>query len=244
MLNNKVILVTGGSGLIGREIIANLSKKGAIAINAEVAVETNLDKQQIKCDVTSQSSINDAVEIIIKRFGHIDGLVNNAYPRTKDWGENFEKVSFESWRQNVDMQMNSIFYICQQVSKHMLEKQKGSIVNIASIYGIVGNDFSLYEGLNMSSPPAYSAIKGGIINFSRYLASYFGKNNIRVNCVSPGGIFDNQNPEFVKRYNDKVPLGRMGHPKDIAPAVSFLLSDEAQYITGQNLVIDGGWTAI
>ena len=244
MLNNKVILVTGGSGLIGREIIANLSKKGAIAINAEIAVETNLDKQQIKCDVTSQSSINDAVEIIIKRFGHIDGLVNNAYPRTKDWGENFEKVSFESWRQNVDMQMNSIFYICQQVSKHMLEKQKGSIVNIASIYGIVGNDFSLYEGLNMSSPPAYSAIKGGIINFSRYLASYFGKNNIRVNCVSPGGIFDNQNPEFVKRYTDKVPLGRMGHPKDIAPAVSFLLSDEAQYITGQNLVIDGGWTAI
>lgn len=126
----------------------------------------------------------------------------------------------------------------------MAKQQNGAIVNIASIYGVVGNDFTVYEGTSLTSAAAYSAIKGGIINFTRYLASYFGRDQIRINCVSPGGIFDNQNPVFVKNYENKVPLKRMGTADDIAPAVSFLLSDEAKYITGQNLIVDGGWTAI
>lgn len=126
----------------------------------------------------------------------------------------------------------------------MAKQQNGAIVNIASIYGVVGNDFTVYEATNLTSAAAYSAIKGGIINFTRYLASYFGRDQIRINCVSPGGIFDNQNPVFVKNYENKVPLKRMGTADDIAPAVSFLLSDEAKYITGQNLIVDGGWTAI
>ena len=244
ILDNKVILVTGGSGLIGREIVRDTKAKGATVINADINVETNIEEGTINLDIADKSSIKKTIDSVYNTYNCIDGLVNTAYPRTSDWGRIFDEVELDSWRKNVDLQMNSVFFICQQVSKYMLEKQKGSIVNIASIYGIVGNDFSLYEGLNMTSAPAYSAIKGGIINFSRYLASYYGRNNIRVNCVSPGGIFDNQNPEFVKRYNSKVPLGRMGNPEDIAPAVSFLLSDESQYITGQNLVVDGGWTAI
>jgi NAD(P)-dependent dehydrogenase (short-subunit alcohol dehydrogenase family) len=142
------------------------------------------------------------------------------------------------------MQMNSEFYICQKVIEYIQKTSSGSIVNISSIYGVVGNDFTLYDGLEMTSAAAYSAIKGGIINFTRYLASLYGKHNIRINCVSPGGIFDNQNPTFVERYNAKVPMRRMGNPDDIAPAVSFMLSDEAKYITGQNLIVDGGWTAI
>ena len=243
-LKDKVIIVTGGSGLIGKEIIKYLNNENAIAINADILVETDLDKRQIRCDITSQTSINDTIAAIVDKYGRIDGLVNNAYPRTKDWSAKFEDISFKSWQQNIDMQLNSVFIFCQKVLDQMKIQKSGVIVNMASIYGIVGNDFSLYEGLNMTSASAYSAIKGGIINFSRYLASYYGKNNIRVNCVSPGGIFDNQNPEFVKRYNNKVPMGRMGNPEDIAPAVSFLLSDESQYITGQNLVVDGGWTAI
>ena len=140
--------------------------------------------------------------------------------------------------------LNSCFLFCQQVLEIMAEQGSGAIVNIASIYGIVGNDFTLYEGYGGTSPAAYSAIKGGIINFTRYLASYYGRKGIRINCVSPGGIFDHQHPSFVERYEAKVPMGRMGNPEDIAPAVSFMLSDEARYITGQNLAVDGGWTAI
>jgi NAD(P)-dependent dehydrogenase (short-subunit alcohol dehydrogenase family) len=243
-LKDKIIIVTGGSGLIGKEIIKHLTNEGAIAINAEIALKTDWEKQQIQCDITSQESVNAMIGAVINRWGKIDGLVNNAYPRTKDWGLKFEDIPFESWRQNVDMQMNSVFMLCQKVLEHMVEQKSGSIVNIASIYGVVGNDFTLYEEYGGTSPAAYSAIKGGIINFTRYLASYYGKYNIRVNCVSPGGIFDNQNLSFVERYNAKVPMRRMGNPDDIAPAVSFMLSDEAKYVTGQNLVVDGGWTAI
>jgi len=126
----------------------------------------------------------------------------------------------------------------------MKDQRHGSVVNIASIYGTVGPDFSIYEGTNMTMPAAYSAIKGGVINFTRYLASYYGSYNIRVNCISPGGIFDKQSPNFVNKYESKVPLRRMGLPEDISPAVGFLLAQESSYITGQNIIIDGGWTAI
>ena len=126
----------------------------------------------------------------------------------------------------------------------MVSQNEGSIINFASIYGQVGPDFTVYDGTDMTSPVAYSAIKGGVISLTKYLASYFGKNNIRVNCISPGGIFNHQNSIFVDNYNKKVPMRRMGKPEDISPLVAFLLSDGATYITGQNIAIDGGWTAI
>ena len=126
----------------------------------------------------------------------------------------------------------------------MKAQSSGAIVNISSIYGVVGPDFSVYNGTQMTMPAAYSAIKGGVINFSRYLAAYYGPYGIRINCVSPGGIFDHQNQNFVSQYEAKVPMRRMGLPEDIAPAVGFLLSNDANYITGQNIIVDGGWTAI
>jgi len=242
-LKDKVIIVTGGGGLLGKEFIKNLKSKGAIAINADINIRTDYEMNNLFVDITSKDSVVEAINNIISVYGKIDGLVNNAYPRTTDWGEKFEDIKYESWQKNVDMQMNTTFLLIQKVMPELL-KTKGAIVNIASIYGVVGSDFTLYEGTNMTSAAAYSAIKGGIINFSRYLASYYGRHCVRVNCVSPGGIFDNQNEIFVKNYENKVPLKRMGNPDDIAPAVSFLLSDESKYITGQNLIIDGGWTAI
>ena len=127
----------------------------------------------------------------------------------------------------------------------MKNNLSGSIVNVASIYGVVGNDFTIYENTNgMTSPAAYSAIKGGVINFTKYLASYFGSYGIRVNAVSPGGIFNNQNKTFVEQFEYKVPLKRMAKPEEISPSITFLLSDESSYITGHNLIVDGGWTSI
>jgi NAD(P)-dependent dehydrogenase (short-subunit alcohol dehydrogenase family) len=120
----------------------------------------------------------------------------------------------------------------------------GNIVNIGSIYGIVGPDFDIYENTNSTMPAAYSAIKGGVITFTKYLASFYGKYNLRVNCVSPGGIFNNQNEQFVKRYETKTPLKKMAKANQISPAIVFLLSDSAEYITGHNLVVDGGWTIV
>lgn len=243
-LKDKVIIVTGGSGLIGKPILEQLRQQSAIVINADINAVTNEKTGYYNCDVTSEESITKLIDLVIKKYGKIDGLVNNAYPRTKDWGAKFENVSLKSWRRNVDMQMNSVFYICQKVLEHMKKNQSGSIVNIASIYGVVGNDFTIYEGYGGTSPAEYSAIKGGIINFTRYLASYYGKYNIRVNCVSPGGIGDNQHPSFIERYENKSPLKRLGKPEEIAPAIIFLLSEEASFITGHNLMVDGGWTAI
>lgn len=244
ILKDKVIIVTGGSGLIGQCIINDLKKKGAVAINAEISVDTDLSQGNVHCDITSEESVNDLINIVIERYLKIDGLVNNAYPRTKDWGTKFEEIPLLSWKKNVDMQLNSVFLLCQKALSQMVKQQYGSIVNIGSIYGVVGNDFTIYEGYGGTSPAAYCAIKGGIINFSRYLASYFGKYGIRVNCVSPGGIKDNQHPSFIERYEYKSPLKRMGKPEEIAPAISFLLSDESSFITGHNLMVDGGWTAI
>lgn len=244
ILRDKIIIVTGGSGLIGKEIVANICRKGGTALNADINVQTDWKARTLHSDISDGNSIEQTIIAVYEKYGRIDGLVNSAYPRTKDWGASFEDIKYDSWRKNVDMQMNSCFLFCQQVLKYMLLQKSGSIVNIASIYGVVGNDFTLYEEYGGTSPAAYSAIKGGIINFTRYLASYYGKHHIRINCVSPGGIFDNQHSSFVSRYNAKVPMGRMGNPDDIAPAVSFMLSDEAKYVTGQNLVVDGGWTAI
>lgn len=243
-LKDKIVIVTGGSGLIGRAIVKDIQRKGGFSINVDLSTEHDIERGTVKADITDDKSIHNAIESIICKYGRIDGLVNCAYPRTPDWGAKFESINPASWRLNVDMQMNSCFVACQNALKYMHNQKKGSIVNIASIYGVVGNDFTLYEDYGGTSPAAYAAIKGGIINFTRYLASYYGKDNIRINCVSPGGIFDNQPPSFVKKYEEKVPMKRMGKPEDIAPAVSFLLSDEAKYITGQNLIIDGGWTSI
>lgn len=243
-LQDKIIIVTGGNGLLGRAMVSRILAEGAFCINMDINHEANEDLSQLKCDITNQDSIDQAVKLVLEKYKRIDGLVNNAYPRTKDWGNKFEDIVFDSWKDNVDMQMNSSFYMCQKVLEQMKTQNSGSVINITSIYGVVGNDFTVYEGTGGTSPAAYSAIKGGLINFTRYLASYFGKFNIRTNCVSPGGIFDNQNDIFVKNYEKKVPMQRMGTPEDIAPSVVFLLSDESKYITGQNIIIDGGWTAI
>lgn len=244
-LKNKIIVITGGSGLLGRSFIKMLIENGAIVYNFDIHdPEESIYYTFIRCDITNEVSVEEAINMILTKHGQIDGWINNAYPRTNDWGNDFEDITFESWKLNVNMQLNSLFLCCQKVLKIMKNQNFGSLINIASIYGIVGPDFSIYENTNMTMPAAYSAIKGGAINFTKYLASYYGKYSIRINSISPGGIFNNQNIQFVNKYEKKVPLQRMGRPEDISPSIIYLLSDESRYVTGHNLVIDGGWTCI
>lgn len=245
-LENKVIIITGGSGLIGRHIVESAKKAGAIVVNVDIANSNDIESGELNTDITTEEGIAELLKTVMVHFGRIDGLVNNAYPRTKDWGTVVEDIPFVSWEQNVHTQMNSVFLLCQKTLEIMKTQNSGSIVNMGSIYGVVGNDFSLYEEYGGTSPAAYAAIKGGIINLTRYLASYYGKYNIRINCVSPGGVLDTtqQHPSFINRYSAKSPLKRLANPEEIAPPVLFLLSDLASYVTGHNLMVDGGWTAI
>jgi len=245
----KVAVVTGGAGLIGREIIRGLALSGAtvyIADNDQAKAKTILNSPKIKfihLDITSEDSIINAFAIVRKYSKKIDILVNSAYPRTKDWGKKFEKVPFESWKCNLNSHLGGYFLCCREAAKYMKRQKQGSIINLGSTYGVVAPDFSIYEGTDMTMPAAYSAIKGGLVTFTRYLAAYYGKDKIRVNMVSPGGILDKQPKGFVEKYSKKTPLGRMGHPSEIVGAVVFLASDAASYVTGHNLMVDGGWTA-
>lgn len=247
-LKDKVMIVTGANGLIGKEICKELKERNAKIIYADIVFETESLEDGIshfKLDLGSNESIDELVQFVMLKYGRIDGLINAAYPRTKDWGKyKFEDTPFEHWKNNVELQLNSVFYIDRQVANIMERQNFGSIVNFGSIYGIVGNDFTIYEEYGGTSPAEYCAIKGGIINFTRYMASYLGKYNVRVNCVCPGGIWDHQREEFVRNYEHRCPMKRMGHPDDIAPLCLFLVSDGSKYITGQIIAADGGWTAI
>ena len=243
-MEKKIVIVTGGSGLLGKEIILDLFKKGFVPVNADVNIDNDFEKHQCYCDITDSGSIEALLKYVYENYGNIHGLVNNAYPRTKDWGTSFEELNIESLRLNVDWQLNSYLIFCKQILPYFRRSGGGSVVNMTSIYGVVGNNFTIYEDTGMEPPAAYSAIKGGLINVTRFLASKYGKEQMRFNCVSPGGIFDNQPEKFVNAYEKIVPMKRMGRPADIAPTVSFLLSDESKYITGQNIIVDGGWTCI
>src|SRR3989304_8747593 len=144
---------------------------------------------------------------------------------------------------NVDNHLGGYFVMCKETAMIMKERGGGSMINLASIYGVVAPDFSIYEGTEMTMPVAYASIKAGVIAMTKYIATYFGTHNIRANVISPGGIHDNQAPSFVEKYSRKTPLGRMGKPHEIVGAVIYLASDASSYVTGQNILVDGGWTA-
>ncbi len=245
---NKTAIVTGGCGLIGREIVQGLSQYGAkvyIADQNEAAAQNLINEniKYLKLDITSEISVRENLYRVVKDNGKIDILVNCAYPRSDDWDSKFENVKFESWKSNVDHHLGGYFLICREAAMIMKEHGGGSIINLASIYGVVAPDFSIYEGTEMTMPVAYASIKAGIIALTKYIATYFGHDNVRANIISPGGIYDKQSPSFVDRYSGKTPLGRMGKASEIVGAVIYLASDASSFVTGHNLMIDGGWTS-
>lgn len=254
-LKGKIAVVTGGAGLVGMELVRGLAESGAITVLADIdknksqTIVRELIGQKLNVifkilDITKKESVSDLIGFIDKEYGHIDVWINSAYPRTSDWGAKFEDILLLSWKKNIDMHLNGYFICCQKIAEYMKKQKSGSIVNFASTYGIVAPDFSIYGGTSMTMPGAYSAIKGGIITFTKYLASYYGKYNVRVNCISPGGIYDKQPGLFVKKYSKKTVLKRMADKEDIVGGVIYLASNASNYVTGHNLVIDGGWTAV
>lgn len=251
-MTGKVVVVTGGAGLLGRSFGSACAARGATVYLADIDTESlseasgasGSDIRPVTMDITDEGSVTKALAAIVGQTGRIDVWVNNAYPRTDDWGLKFENIPLDSWRANVDGHLNGYCLCCQKVAELMKQQGGGSIINIGSIYGIVGPDFSIYEGTGMTMPAAYAAIKGGVIQFTRYLASYYGSAGVRVNAVSPGGVYNGQDDTFVSKYSARVPLGRMADPDDIVGAVLFLASDASRYVTGHNLVVDGGWSIV
>lgn len=257
-LDGKLAYVAGGLGLIGTEVTRALACAGAKTIVLDIndskgkSIVDELTKRGFKVkyqhfDVTDLESAEEKIESLNSKHSGIDIWVNCSYPKTDDWGKNnFSEVTLESMRKNIELHLNSYIWFTRLVAFTMMQSRQasGSIINLSSIYGVVGHDFTIYEGTEMKGGMTYSAIKGGINNFTRNAAAYFGEHDIRINTICPGGIFDNQNPEFVKNYSRKTPLKRMGTPEEIASVVLFLASEAASYITGATIMVDGGWVAV
>jgi len=252
-IKGKNILVTGSCGLLGKTISEALCQFGANTILIDIAVENEefskylnekyaVNSIPINTDICSEDSVNRLVEIIRDKKINLHGLVNNAYPRNKKYGTKYENLEYGSWRENIDLHLNGYFNMTHKISKLMIEQKMGCIINMCSIYGFLGPDFSIYTGTSMTMPAEYSVIKGGILNFTRYLATYLAEYKIRVNAVSPGGIENKQPESFISNYNARTPLNRMGTPSDIVGSIVFLLSEASSYITGQNIIVDGGWS--
>jgi NAD(P)-dependent dehydrogenase (short-subunit alcohol dehydrogenase family) len=250
-LNGKVALVTGGAGLFGRQITEALAEAGARTIIASRNREererfaSDLRDQRLNVaamalDQSEEQSILQLRDSLLKNEGRVDILVNNAVLRPM---ANWQSPAAEFAR---SMQVNAtgLFMITRAFGELMVEQGGGSIVNIGSIQGHVGPDFSLYDGLGWETPPDYFFHKGGMLNFTRFAASKLGPGNVRVNVVSPGGLYTNQDPQFVTRYATKTMLGRMANSTDLQGAIVFLASDASAYITGANLLVDGGYTAM
>jgi len=255
-LKDKTIVITGGAGLIGKAFVREVVRNGGTAIIADVDADTgntvkdtlsaelNTDNIEFAAvDITSKESVRNLLDKVREKHPVIDGLVNNAYPRNDHYGRKFEEVTYEDFCENLNLHLGGYFLMSQEVAAIMVEQNKGVIVNIASIYGFMAPRFELYENTGFTSPVEYSAIKGGLLSLTKYLASYLGKHGIRVNAVSPGGVHNNQSSSFVTEYSKKAIIGnRMAEPDDLAGAVVFLLSDASRYVTGQNIVVDGGWS--
>lgn len=260
-LSGKTAVVTGATGLLGKEHCRALVEAGArvavIDLREETCREFSLELKgnglAVPADITQEDSLEQAKCRILEEWGKIDILVNNA--AINDMVENrnstleeskFENYPLEKWRSVLDVNVTGMFLSCRVFGLQMLQQKKGSIINIASTYGIVAPDQSLYRAPDGSrvlfKSPAYPTSKGAVISFTRFLAAYWGSAGIRVNSLTPGGVKNNQDSYFIQSYSLRTPLGRMAEKDDYRGAIIFLASDTSSYMTGANLVVDGGWT--
>ena len=255
-LTNKVIILTGASGLLGTEYAHGLSQAGANVVLADLNFEKckklssninekyGVDSFPIKLDVTKTNSINTMIKKVIKKFSKIDILINNAiFSEVGNTKTTFENYDLNIWKKGLNVNLTGPFLCCQEVGKIMKKQKNGNIINISSIYGLVSPDQRIYGNTKIIKSAMYAVTKSAVLNFSRYLASYWREDGIRVNTLSLGGVEENQNSIFKKNYSNKTMIGRMAKKDEYVGGLIFLSSNASSYMTGSNLVIDGGWTA-
>ena len=255
-LDGKVAVITGGAGAYGFHISSALCEAGATSVIASRSVE-DCEKavKVLSCrgfkavarhlDLSSEESIIGCISSVIESFGHIDILVNASVLRS---GINLEDMTCRQWEEAQKVNSTGLMLICKETVKHMRERGCGSIINISSIQGAVGPNFEVYGSTGMSSPVNYTYDKWGMVGLTKWMANYYGKHNIRVNCISPGGfnpalMRDESKREFVENYKRLTPLGRFAVEDDIKGPIVFLASDASKFMTGHNLMVDGGWTS-
>lgn len=255
MLNDKVVVITGGAGLLGKEFIKAVIENGGIAVIADInsdigksAKETlslELDTQNIdfvEIDITSKESLQQCINHLNTKYGKIDALVNNAYPRNKNYGKHFFDVEYSDFCQNTNLNLGGYFLTSQQFANYFKEQGYGNIINISSIYGVIAPKFEIYENTTMTVPVEYAAIKSGLLHLTKYMAKYFKGMNIRVNAISPGGIFDNQPQLFLANYKKQCLNKGMLDKSDLKGTLVYLLSDMSRYVNGQNIIVDDGFS--
>lgn len=254
MLTDKIIVITGGAGFLGRQFCEAVADQGGVAVVADLdfvaAVKVSNEitsrlpgrAEAASLDMTNKESVVALITSLLEKYGRIDALVNNAYPRNRNYGRKLEDVTYEDFCENVDSHLGGYFLMAQQFGLAFQKLGGGNIVNMSSIYGVIAPRFEVYADTPMTMPVEYAAIKSAVVQLTRYFAQYFKGNGIRVNCLSPGGILDAQPEVFLQRYNVHCNGKGMLDSRDINGSLLFLLSDASRYVTGQNLIIDDGFS--
>lgn len=254
LLTDKVVVITGGAGFLGRQFCTAVAEHGGIAVVADIDLEAAARvaekivstypgrAEAASLDITSKASISALIAGLQQRHGRIDALVNNAYPRNRDYGKKLEDVTYDSFCENVSLHLGGYFLTAQQFGLFFRRQGSGNIINMASIYGVMTPRFEVYANTPKTMPVEYAAIKSAVIQLTRYFAQYFKGDGIRANCLSPGGILDAQPEAFLREYNAHCSSKGMLDPQDVSGSLLFLLSDASQYMTGQNLLVDDGFS--
>ncbi|ABB43882.1 Short-chain dehydrogenase/reductase SDR [Sulfurimonas denitrificans DSM 1251] len=255
MLNENIVVITGGAGLIGKEFVKAVVENNGIAIIADINKEIGLEAKEslskelnttkidfVKLDITSKESLSECIEYLNEKYGKIDALVNNAYPRNKNYGRHFFDVEYDDFIENLGLNLGGYFTTSQQFAKYFKKQGYGNIINISSIYGVMAPKFEVYSNTSMTMPVEYAAIKAGLIHLTKYMSKYFKGMNIKVNALSPGGILDNQPQEFLDKYKQECSNKGMLDKSDLKGTLIYLLSDMSKYVNGQNIIVDDGFS--
>ena len=250
-MDKKVVLITGAAGKLGESLSKSVLEKNGNIVIADInsdklskLAETLPSNRVLAqcCDASKKEDLMLLTELAFQKFGKIDAAIHSSYPKSKSWGTSFENLEFENLKDDLASHLGGALIFSQIMIKFFLRQKYGNLIHISSIQGVSTPKFEHYEGTNMISPIEYSAIKAGLISITRYLAKYYKGNNIRVNCISPGGIKDNQDEIFLRKYRESCNNKGMLDAQDISGLALFLISDDSLFINGQNIIVDDGWS--